>query len=100
MKLRVSDLANRDLRAAFDFYERQQAGLGGYFMACLLADLDALPDHPGIHSVVGGNWHRAWAKRFPCAIYYKITGAEITVNAVIDCRRDPAWIRRRLLEGR
>jgi hypothetical protein len=36
------------------------------------------------------------ARRFPHAIYYKITNNEVIVYRVIDCRRDPKWINRQL----
>ena len=36
------------------------------------------------------------SKRFPFAVYYRIVENEILVYAVLDCRRDPAWIRKRL----
>jgi hypothetical protein len=40
--------------------------------------------------------HRLLSKRFPFAIYYRIESDEVRVYAVLDCRRDPAWIRKRL----
>ncbi|MGO8679122.1 MAG: hypothetical protein ACLQVX_25050 [Limisphaerales bacterium] len=33
---------------------------------------------------------------FPFAVYYKATEDEAIVYAVMDCRRDPAWIGRHL----
>lgn len=33
---------------------------------------------------------------FPFAIYYTIEENVIKVYAVLDCRKDPAWIRKRL----
>src|SRR3989339_852216 len=41
--------------------------------------------------------HRLLAKRFPYAVYYRVTGKLIRVHAVLDCRRNPAWIRDRLI---
>jgi plasmid stabilization system protein ParE len=40
--------------------------------------------------------HRLLAKRFPFAIYYRVEGDPVQVYAVLDCRRNPAWIRDRL----
>ena len=36
------------------------------------------------------------SKRFPFAIYYKINNDGILVYAVLDCRKNPAWIKGRL----
>jgi len=36
------------------------------------------------------------SKRFPFAIYYKVAKDQAVVYAVLDCRRNPAWIRKKL----
>jgi hypothetical protein len=41
-------------------------------------------------------FHRLLSKRFPFAIYYERRADEVLIHAVLDCRRNPAWIRRRL----
>jgi hypothetical protein len=51
--------------------------------------------YAGIHSKAYG-YHRMLAERFPFAIYYDVDEQEIRVRAVLDCRRDPKWIRSRL----
>jgi hypothetical protein len=79
----------------FHFYEDQSPGLGSYFLDSLFADIDSLLLYAGIHRIVYGS-HRCIAGRFPYAIYYRVEGEVVRVRAVIDCRRDPAWIRRRL----
>jgi hypothetical protein len=35
-------------------------------------------------------------KRFPFALYYLISESSIDIYAILDCRRDPIWIRDRL----
>jgi len=70
-------------------------GLRNYFLDSLYADIDSLEIYGGIHAREFG-YHRLLAKRFPFAVYYKIENGVVRVQAVLDCRRDPAWIRRRL----
>lgn len=60
-----------------------------------LADLDSLQIYGGIHSVHFG-YYRMLAKRFPFAIYYRIEDDIAKVYAILDWRRNPAWIRDRL----
>ena len=48
-----------------------------------------------VHAVVFG-YRRCLSKRFPFAIYYSVDGELIRVHAVLDCRRNPTWIRSRL----
>lgn len=93
MKLRILDAASRDLIDGYRFYEKQQAGLGGYFLDSLYSDIDSLQLYAGVHAVFFEQYHRALSKRFPFAIYYKLAGQEILIYAVLDCRRNPAWIR-------
>ena len=70
-------------------------GLGSYFLDSPVSDIDSLAFYTGIHGKVFGS-HRALSKRFPFAIYCDLAGDEVQIHAVLDCRRRPSWIRRRL----
>ena len=72
--------------------------MGGYFAAALAADIDSLILFAGIHPHEFG-FHQALSKRFPFGIYDLIEEEMIRIYAVLDLRRDPAWIRRRLGGG-
>ena len=95
MRLRILESAKEDLIDGFHFYEKQAPGLGTYFLDSLFADIDSLTIYAGIHSKIYGS-SRALAKRFPFAIYYDRHDDEVQVHAVLDCRRQPSWIRNRL----
>ena len=95
MKLVILPSARNDLAEGFGFYERQQEGLGGYFLESLFSDIDSLRLYPGIHLKVFGN-HRLLSKRFPYAIYYAQESGTVFVKAVLDCRRDPKFHRQKL----
>lgn len=41
-------------------------------------------------------FQRLLSKRFPFSIYYTVDAERVRVSAVLDCRRDPHWIQRRL----
>jgi len=96
MKMKILESAKKDLREGYDFYESQERGIGSYFLASLISDIESLRLFAGIHSVHFGRYHRLLSKRFPFAVYYRIEADEVRVYAVLDCRRDPAWIRKRL----
>ena len=96
MKVEILDLAKLDLLDSFHFYEEQQAGLGSYFLTSLYSDIESLRLYAGIHLKPHKNFHRLLSKKFPFAIYYTVSSETAFVHAVIDCRRDPAWIRQRL----
>ena len=92
MKLRILESAKEDLVKGYEFYEEQSPGLGVYFLDSLFSDIDSLAIYAGIHSKVFGSL-RALSKRFPFAIYYDLNANEVHVHAVLDCRRQPSWIR-------
>ena len=96
MKIRVLSSAKKDLIEGFKFYEKQQEGLGNYFLDSLYSDIESLKIFAGIHSIHFGKYYRLLSKRFPFAVYYRIDDDEIIVYAVLDCRRNPAWARKRL----
>ena len=94
----ILDDAKDDLIGGYHFYEEQSPGVGSYFLDSLFSDIDSLLLYAGIHPVVHGS-HRCLASRFPFAIYYRIEPDVVRVRAVLDCRRNPTWIRRRLQRG-
>jgi plasmid stabilization system protein ParE len=95
MRIRILRPALEDLATGREFYDRQGEGVGAYFFDSLFAEIDSLVLYAGIHRVQLG-YHRLLAKRFPYAIYYRVTGDEVVVHRVLDCRRNPKWIRREL----
>ena len=99
MRIEVLDEAEADLIDGFHFYEGQETGLGWYFLDSLFSDVDSLLLYAGIHEIVHG-YHRCLSKRFPFAVYYLVKGKTTQVHAVLDCRRNPSWIRSRLTGGR
>jgi hypothetical protein len=54
-----------------------------------------LPRYAGIHLKVDG-FHRMLIQRFPFALYDLMEENSIDVYVILDCRRDPNWIRDRL----
>ncbi len=95
MKVRILPSAQADLSEGFAFYEKQQPGLGAYFLDSLFADIDSLALYGGIHRHVHGH-HRLLGRIFPFAVYYDINADTADVKAVLDCRRNPKWIQRQL----
>lgn len=96
MQVTILDSAEQDIIEACAFYERQADGLGSYFLASISADIASLSFYGGIHEKVSGR-HRLLCKRFPFAVYYHLRDNMVCVTAVLDCRRNPQWIRKRLM---
>jgi len=95
MRIKILSAAESDLEEGHRFYESQADGLGTYFLDTLYSDIDSLAYFAGMHRVVFGH-HRLLSKRFPFAVYYCVADDEAIVFAVLDCRRNPSWIRKKL----
>lgn len=96
MKIELLAEAVDDLVEGHAFYEEQQAGLGAYFLESLYSDIGSLQLYAGIHRKVYGSYLRLLSKRFPFAIFYTVSAEKVFIHAVVDCRRNPAWIREKL----
>ena len=87
--------AIEDLVRGRAFYEKQGEGLGDYFEEALAADIESLRLFAGIHALAHG-YHRMLSAKFPYAVYYDVVGDQVQVRAILDCRRNPQWIRSRI----
>ena len=92
MNIKVLPIASDDLFNGYQFYEQQEKGIGSYFLDSLFSDIDSLLVYHGVHPVFFGKYYRLLSKRFPFAVYYTIEDENIIVYAVLDCRKNPAWI--------
>lgn len=97
MRVKILSAAEDDLEEGYRFYESQADGLGTYFLDTLYSDIDSLAYFAGMHRIVSG-YHRLLSKRFPFAVYYRVADDAATVFAVLDCRRNPSWIRKKLFK--
>ena len=65
-------------------------------MDSLFSEIDSLVLYAGLHRQVFG-FHRALAKRFPYAVYYRVEADDVVlVWRVLDWRQAPERIRRAL----
>ncbi len=86
-----------DIESGWEFYARQDDGLGAYFVGCILQGLRRLEALHGTHPVHHGLM-RMLSEQFPFGIYYRETDDATEVLAILDLRRDPERIRREVGE--
>ncbi len=89
MKIRILKSAQEDIKEGYHFYEKQEFGIGEYFLDSISSDIESLKLYAGIHRKHFGKYHRMLSKRFPFAIYYCMHNMEAIIYAVLDCRRNP-----------
>ncbi len=97
MTVHLRHTAQQDILEAARFYEKQEGGLGDRVTDFLEAKVKQLGSTAGIHPAQG-RFHRAVVDGdFPYyVIYYTLELDGVHVRAVLDHRRDPKQIRRRL----
>jgi plasmid stabilization system protein ParE len=88
--------AAEDLEEAQRFYDTREPGVGDYCVTSLLADIESLVFHHGIHRHQYG-CYRMLASRFPFGVYYLEAREETRVVAVLDLRREPSWLRSQVM---
>jgi plasmid stabilization system protein ParE len=87
--------ADRDIGAAFSWYENERPGLGGGFLDELRATYDRIVQGPMHHQELRAGIRRALVRRFPYAVYFAVEVDTIIVVAVLHASRDPAeWQQR------
>lgn len=81
--------AENDLREAYNWYEKQNKGLGLEFILCVEACLETIQRHPDLYPAVRKEIHRALIRRFPYCVFYVIGEENIEVLAILHGRRHP-----------
>ena len=84
-----------DVEAAFNWYEREEPGLGFEFLEELRAAYQRILDSPLGYQDLRQGIRRALTRRFPYAVYFSIEENIIVIVAVLSTARDPEeWQRR------
>lgn len=97
MKIRYSNDVELDLARGYSFYERKQAGLGRDFLDTIYSSIESLHLYYGIHIKMYEKHYWLLADRFSYTVFYRIENDVILIDAVFDCRQDPAKLEERLL---
>jgi plasmid stabilization system protein ParE len=82
--------ADLDIEGAFQWYEREQPGLGLDFLDELRAAYDRIVEGPLKYQHLRSGVRRALLRRFPYAVYFAVEQTVIVVLAVLHVSRDPA----------
>jgi plasmid stabilization system protein ParE len=81
-----------DIAEACRWYEGRRAGLGGEFLGELESTLSRITSTPEIYGLGEHQVRLARTHRFPYVVYFRFTGREVVVLAVMYAGKDPsAW---------
>lgn len=93
--IRVRPEAARDIEEAFSWYEERRPGLGQEFISELDSICERISQTPYIYADIYRGVRRAIVRRFPWAVFYRVTKTEVRVVAVVDMARDVSlWQKR------
>jgi toxin ParE1/3/4 len=93
--LRVAPAAARDIVRAYDWYEEQRPGLGEQYRAELNVAFALLQQFSEAGPAVHRELRRLLVRRFPYALYYRLTDADIVIRGCLHLHSDPGHWRRR-----
>ena len=99
MMLSFHPEADEEFRAAIDYYESLEPGLGEAFYLEIRAAIERILQLPTAWPTLTGDVHRCFAHRFPYAVLYSIEADGIYIVAVMPLRRDPMYWAERLDES-
>ncbi len=88
--------ADIDVQGAFEYYEGYQEGRGTVFLRHLDSAFEQLRRFPESGTRFHRHYRRLLIPHFPYGIFYTVEMRGIVVTGVIDTRREPDAIRRRL----
>ena len=87
--------AERDLRAAYVWYEGQVIGLGDEFLMKIDVAFAVIRRHPLAFPIIYEDVRRAVVRRFPYSVFYVAADERTVVLSVMHTRQDPSeWPRR------
>ena len=74
-----NELAENELKVAYDWYESKRYGLGDALILCIDAALARLENHPFIGTPICDDVRRILIKRYPYGIYHRVIKGDIIV---------------------
>ncbi|QKJ29278.1 type II toxin-antitoxin system RelE/ParE family toxin [Mucilaginibacter mali] len=74
---------------AYDWYEKEQAGVGEIFLKELYGCIDKIEAWPTVYAKVKDEYRQINLKRFPYVVLFRIIQNDIVVYAVFHTSRSP-----------
>lgn len=96
MRTEFHSEALEEFGAAAEYYESKQVGLGSRYIDAVESALTHIAASPTAWRVIEGDIRRYLTKVFPYAILYSIEDNYILIVAVMHCRREPGYWRKRM----
>ena len=94
-RLRFTNTAAAEFRAAIVWYNEQRNGLGLELATAIDAALESIKRNPLLYSIAFDEIRRCSLRKFPFGIFYSIDPEEIVIVGVYHVKRDSRKLRTR-----
>ncbi len=88
-ELIIKEEAQEDMRAAYNYYEEQQTGLGDRFLRQVKTRLKYIQTYPFHFAKNEKDFRQTMIAKFPYLIIYEVIGDRIKVYACFHTSQDP-----------
>ena len=88
-KIILEDRAISEVQEAYDYYEKQQIGLGERFKSELDRCINYIQKHPQHFKKVKKEIREALIHKFPNLVVYELIAEDIVIYAVFHAHRNP-----------
>lgn len=97
MKVKIHELANKELQEAIEWYELQEEGLGLRFKKSVIEKIKHVKKNPHWFLLEEGKIYKAYIPKFPYKILFTIeNNANIIVWAIAHMHRKPWYWQKRI----
>jgi plasmid stabilization system protein ParE len=95
-EVKFGPLVKFDLAEAYDWYEALEEGVGERFLDAFDACVEAICENPQAFPVTHREVRRAFLRRFPYMVLYRVESGKVTVIGCFHGSRNPrSWRARR-----
>jgi plasmid stabilization system protein ParE len=96
MRANFTATAEQDVAEAVEWYEDRQPGLGDDLLGEVRAIVHRIELNPQQFPLIHENVRRGLLRRFPYAVFFRLTEDEALVVAVFHTSRDPGRLQARI----
>ncbi len=92
LTIEIGPTALSEARAIAQWYDRRRPGYGPVFRQKFDELLDRIADHPNGYESVNARYRRAFVRRFPIVVIYRVWSDRVEIVGVRPMRTDPALV--------
>ncbi|MEM1057890.1 MAG: type II toxin-antitoxin system RelE/ParE family toxin [Verrucomicrobiota bacterium] len=93
MKVKLTEEAQHEVEAAYDFYRSREPEVAERFVRCIERSITGIQQQPTTYRLIDGEHRRCLVKLYPYAIIYRVRSESIEIIAIAHLSRRPGYWR-------